>query len=152
MWGIGRRSMPGLMLAATAMVPAARAATPKPHRLILHVDQNDADVMDESLWNLLNAIEYYASRHEALAVELVANGAGYAMMRDTSPAKARIASIHKQYPTVVFSACQKARAGAAQREGKTIDQIIQLPEATSVPAGVARLVELQEQGFSYVKV
>ena len=35
-----------------------------------------------------------------------------------------------------------------KREGKTI---VLIPEATLVPAGVVRLVELQELGYKYVK-
>jgi uncharacterized protein len=40
------------------------------------------------------------------------------------------------------------KTGMEKREGKPVPLIA---EATIVPAGVARLVELQEQGYAYVK-
>jgi len=50
---------------------------------------------------------------------------------------------------VVFSACQASRTGFAAAEGHDIPQV---PEATDVPYGIVRLNELQEQGWSYVRV
>ena len=86
---------------------------------------------------------------ERLSIELVANGNGYAMLRgDTSPVKDRIAALQAQHPFVVFSACQLSRKAAETREGKPISQ---LPQATDVAFGVARLCELQEQGWSYIR-
>jgi uncharacterized protein len=51
-------------------------------------------------------------------------------------------------PNVAFTACGNTQAGMAKTEGKGIAL---LPEAKIVPAGVARLVELQEQGWSYTR-
>lgn len=39
----------------------------------------------------------------------------------------------------------------AEKKGKTIDQIPELPEATDVPAGVVHVSELQERGWSYLR-
>ena len=71
---------------------------------------------------------------------------------DRSPVKERIADVHQQYPFVVFSACANSRRGFARAENKAPEDIPELPEATDVPSGVVRLSELQEQGWSYIKV
>jgi uncharacterized protein len=131
---------------------AARAAEEKPHRLVIHVGGADVGQMNVALSNIVNAADYYAARGKTISIELVANGPGYAMLReDRSPVKARIAEIHKQLPSVVFSACQNSRRAIAKAENKSIEQIVEVPEATDVPAGIVRLCELQEQGWSYVR-
>jgi intracellular sulfur oxidation DsrE/DsrF family protein len=142
------------LVAAPSLAAAAESLPgPRPHRLVLHVGGGSAIEMNVALSNILNATEYYSGLGKTVTIELVANGPGYAMLReDVSPVKARLAEVHMKLPGVVFSACQNTRAAVAKTEGKTIEQIVQVPEATDVPAGVVRLSELQEQGWSYVRV
>ena len=88
-----------------------------------------------------------------MAIELVANGPGYTMLRaDTSPVKDRLAAVARKYPFVVFAACQHSRAGMAAAEHKSPQDIPELPEATDVAAGVVRLTELQEAHYAYIRV
>jgi intracellular sulfur oxidation DsrE/DsrF family protein len=125
------------------------AAGEKPHRLALHVDRNDADVMKLALNNARNAYELYRERGEQVTIEIVAYSQGLHMLRDdTSPVKEEIRELRKQWPEVAFGACNNTKTGMEKREGKPVPII---PEATIVPAGVVRLVELQEQGYAYVK-
>jgi len=49
---------------------------------------------------------------------------------------------------IVFSACRNTMEGMEKREGHPIPIVAQ---AGIVPAGVVRIMELQEQGYSYVK-
>jgi uncharacterized protein len=51
-------------------------------------------------------------------------------------------------PQLAFSACNNTKRAMEKTEGKTIPLI---DEAVVVPAGVVRLVDLQEQGFKYLK-
>jgi intracellular sulfur oxidation DsrE/DsrF family protein len=141
----------GLALAAAGLTNA-RAEQPPSHKMAFHVGSADPAMMNVALHNIAAAVEYYAEKGETVAIELVANGPGYTILRDTSPVKAQVADTKKKYPFVVFSACQNTRKGLAAAEGKTIQEIVELPEATDVPAGVARLNELQEQKYSYIRV
>jgi len=143
-----------LVLAAAPLLSAgaARADSERPHRLIVHVGGGTPSQMNAALSNIAATAEHYAEIGKTVAIELVANGPGYAMLRDdVSPVKARIAETHRKYPFVVFSACQNSRRGVAKAEGKTVEQIVEIPEATDVAAGVVRMIELQEQGWSYVR-
>lgn len=120
-----------------------------PHRLALHVDRNDPQIMNMALGNAGNAAAYFAEHGEALAIELVAYGPGLHMLRaDTSPVKERIAETRSKLPHMVFSACHNTLRAMEHAENKSIPL---LPEARLVPAGIVRLIELQEQGFRYVK-
>ena len=148
----GRSGLFVLAAAPVLVATTARAEGERAHRLIVHVGGGTPSEMNVALSNIGAAAEHYAAIGKTVAIELVANGPGYAMLRaDVSPVKARIAEIHQKYPFVVFSACQNSRRGVAKAEGKTVEQIVELPEATDVPAGVVRMMELQEQGWSYVR-
>jgi uncharacterized protein len=131
-------------------VNAAHAEAAK-HRVVIHVDQNDADVMNMALNNAKNVIEHYSGMHEDVDVEVVAYGPGLHMLRDdSSPVKDRIKQFKEvTYPShIVFSACNNTKQGMEKREGHPIAII---PQAGIVPAGVVRIIELEEQGYSYVK-
>ncbi len=149
---MNRRAWMGLLtggLLAAAGWRTAVAAEGGGHRLVLQVDTNDPLAMNLALNNATAAREYYAARHEVVAIEVVAYGPGLHMLRaDTSPIKARLAAFHHSMPDVRFSACNNTLQGMETAEGKKIEL---LPEATIVPSGVVRLMELQEQGWSYVR-
>ncbi len=143
----------GAFLLAAFGVSTARAQQPPAHRITIHVGGADPSMMSVALHNIANAADFYAQHKQAVAIELVANGPGYTMLRaDTSPVAAGVAATNLKYPFVVFSACQHSRAGMAAAEHKSLQDIPQLPEATDVAAGIVRLAELQEQRYSYIRV
>ena len=125
-----------------------RTSRPKPHRIVIQVDQNDADVMNLALNNARNLLDYYRARkNEDIDIEIVAYGPGLHMLReDTSPVKDRIKQLSEvSFPSkIVFSACNNTKEGMEKREGHPIAII---PQAGLVPAGVVRIMELQEQGY-----
>jgi uncharacterized protein len=138
------------LAAGLLAVNGAHAETAK-HRVVIQVDQNDADVMNMALNNARNVIEYYNDKHEDVDVEVVAYGPGLHMLRDdTSPVKDRIKQLKDvSYPSqIVFSACNNTKQGMEKREGHPIPIISQ---AGIVPAGVVRIMELEEKGYSYVR-
>ncbi len=126
--------------------------TQRQHKIVLQVSVNDPALMNMALSNIENISKHYEATGETVTMDLTAFGPGYVMMRaDTSPVKVRIIAIKQRYPFVNFSACQNSRRGFAAAEGKTIEEIPQLPEAGDVPAGVVHIAELQEQGWSYLR-
>jgi len=134
-----------------ALASSALAADGKTHRIAIQVDQNDPAVMNMVLNNASNVIEHYRGKGEDVDVEIVAYGPGMNMLRaDTSPVAERIKHLKEMVSPgkIQFSACNNTKQGMEKTEGHAI-QI--LPEATIVPSGVVRLMELQEQGWSYVR-
>jgi len=137
--------------AALFAVSRARAQAAKPHRIVIQVSQNDPDLMNLALNNARNLIDYYRAKNEDIDVEIVAYGPGLHMLRDdTSPVKDRIKQLSDVgFPSkLVFSACNNTKQAMEKREGHPIPIV---PQAQIVPAGVVRITELQEQGYSYVK-
>jgi intracellular sulfur oxidation DsrE/DsrF family protein len=138
-------------LMSIAFASAGLAAEGKPHRVAIHVDQNDPQVMNLALNNATNVIEYYRAKNEDVDVDIVTYGPGLHMLRaDTSPVQDRIKRLKElAFPgKIQFSACNNTKQGMEKTEGHAISI---LPDATLVPSGVVRLMELQEQGWSYVR-
>jgi intracellular sulfur oxidation DsrE/DsrF family protein len=121
----------------------------QPHRLVLQVNTNDPAVMNLALNNATNVAQYYRDLGEKVAIEVVTFGPGLHMLReDTSPVKARIASMALSTPSISFKACANTRDNMRKAEDKDIPLI---SEATAVRSGVVHVMELQEQGWTYVK-
>jgi hypothetical protein len=141
-----------IALAGNALFAAnAFAAEGKAHHVAFHVDQNDPDVMNQTLNNATNVIEYYRGKHEDVDVDIVAYGPGLNMLRaDTSPVLERIKHLKDMvFPgKIQFSACNVTKTAMEKREGHAISVV---PEASMVPSGVVHLMELQEHGWSYLR-
>jgi intracellular sulfur oxidation DsrE/DsrF family protein len=138
-------------LLSIAFVAGSFAAGTKPHRVAIQVNQNDPQVMNLALNNATNVLEYYRGKNEEVEVDIVTYGPGLHMLRaDTSPVQDRIKRLKEMaFPgKVQFSACNNTKQGMEKTEGHAISVV---PDATIVPSGVVRLMELQERGWSYVR-
>jgi uncharacterized protein len=147
---VSLRRLATIALLSMAFASAALAES-KPHRVTIQVDQNDPQVMNLALNNVNAVIEYYRGKNEDVDIDVVAYGPGLHMLRaDTSPVQDRIKHFKDMaFPgKIQFSACNNTKQGMEKAEGHAISV---LPEATVVPSGVVHVMELQEQGWSYVK-
>ena len=127
----------------------APASTSLPHKVAIQVSQNDKAAMDVALNNVRNITEYYKQKGETVAIEVVTYGPGLHMLRaDTSPVKDRIAPMALENPSVAFIACGNTQANQSKAEGKPVALV---SEAKLVPSGVVRLMELQTQGYAYIR-
>jgi intracellular sulfur oxidation DsrE/DsrF family protein len=144
------RAMVAVMLLALGAATGI-AADAKLHRVAIQVDQNDPAVMNLALNNATNIMESYKAKGQEVQVEIVTYGPGLHMLRaDTSPVQDRIKQIaDASFPSSIkFSACGNTKEGMEKREGKAVSIISQ---ASVVPSGAVRLMELQEDGWSYLK-
>jgi uncharacterized protein len=145
------RHLATVALLSIAFAGSGFAAEGKAHHVAFHVDQNDPDVMNQTLNNATNVIEYYRARNEDVDVDIVAYGPGLHMLRsDTSPVKDRIKRLKDMVlpGKIQFSACNVTKTGMEKREGHAISVV---PEASIVASGVVHLMELQEQSWSYIR-
>ena len=134
---------------AAAQILKRPAVDKKLHRLILQVNSNEPAMMNLALNNATNVAQYYKDIGEKVKIEVVTFGPGLHMLReDTSPVKARIKTIAESTPAISFKACGNTQENMHKAENKEIPLI---PEATVVKSGVVRVMQLQEQGWTYVK-
>ncbi len=137
-----------LTLAFLFAAPVSAQQAPE-HKLVIQVSSADEGAMTVALGNAMNAKKYYDSKGEKFIVEIVTYGPGITMLRsDTSPVKARIVEARASIPDITLSMCANSKAGTEAREGK---EIIPLPGVQIVPAGIVRVMELQEKGYSYAR-
>ena len=133
-----------------ASTPTAQGgANKKVHRLVLQVNTNDPAMMTLALNNATNVDQYYKNLGEKVEIEVVTFGPGLNMLRDdTSPVKDRIKAIADNTPSISFMACGNTQDNMHKAEHKDIPLISQ---ATLVKSGVVRVMELQEEGWTYVR-
>jgi uncharacterized protein len=144
------KSLFGVIFAVVvALCPAAALAEEAMHKIAIHVDQNDPRVMNMALNNAQNVNAYYEEKGETVTIELVAYGPGLLMLReDKSPVRDRISAMSLEMPNLGFAACGNTLRAMSKKEGKDVEL---MSEASVVPSGVVRLVELQEQGYAYIR-
>jgi uncharacterized protein len=141
------RAQPSGTVATSAAKAVPRADLQA--KVVIHINQNDPAVMNLALNNAQNVASHYKAAGQPVTIEVVAYGPGLHMLRsDTSPIKARLASFTLEQPEIRFSACENTQANMSKAEGKPVPL---MSEAKVVPSGVVRLIELQQQGYAYVK-
>ena len=119
----------------------------KAHRVVIQIDSNDPALYTLALNNAENMRKYYQQKGEPIEIEFVAFGPGLTMMLPESPVKDRLAEMSHQ-KGVTFSGCGNTLSNRSQSESRLLSL---LPEARLVPTGVARITELQEAGWSYLR-
>jgi len=145
---------PVLSSPARAQSSAASSSRPetgagKQHRVVIQVSENDPKIMNLALNNAENLAKFYEQAGGTAQIEIVAYGPGLNMVRsDTSPVKDRLAALVGRPQPVTLSACGNTLSAQSKQEGKEISL---LPEAHLVPTGIARIVQLQEQGWAYIR-
>jgi intracellular sulfur oxidation DsrE/DsrF family protein len=120
------------------------------NKVVFHVDQNDAKVMNLTLNNVQNMLKYFKAKDEKVTIEVVTYGPGLNMLRkDKTPVAERITALAKENSDIQFSACKNTIAVMTKKaKGKKPPLV---GEAKEVPSGVVRLLELQKQGYAYIK-
>ena len=119
---------------------AAHAQNPV-HKVVVQLNTSDTLVWHGALKNISNLQTALGATTQ---IELVAHGAGISILIDNKTTqKAKIAELTAS--GVLFKACENTI-----RERK-IDRTTILPQAGTVPSGVAEVVLKQEAGWAYLK-
>jgi intracellular sulfur oxidation DsrE/DsrF family protein len=122
----------------------------KAHRLVMSVNTDDPTTLRAVVSTALNLPRYYQGIQEEVTIEIVAYNAGLHIFRlDTSPIKDLLKTLRMVNPGVVrFVVCELTKAGMERSEGR---QIPLIDDVDIVPSGPARVIELQETGWSYLR-
>ncbi len=132
-------------LAAEARAQAAEGY----HRLALYITEADADKMNSVLDIAANVSRHYSGLGEEVEIEIIAFNDGLHMLReDTSPVKERLSNFMLSMINVTFQACGNTLDTRERIEGVRPPLI----EGTeTVQTGVARIMELDEAGWTVVR-
>jgi intracellular sulfur oxidation DsrE/DsrF family protein len=144
-----RRAAFALFAGALFLPTAGVTAENKVHKLALQISDNEPEKMNAVINVAANVSRFYSARGEEVEIEIVAFNAGLHMLRaDTSPIKDRVTNALKALPNVSFKACKNTMDAMERSEGRPVPL---LPNMDVVEAGVTRLIELSEQGWTIVR-
>lgn len=112
------------------------------HKLVIQVNKGDEHLQSEVITNIVNISKYFGI--DNVEIELVAYGKGIYFLTEESPFKARIEALMMQ--DVTFTACEDTINTLKRTKGLELHLI---KGVTTVPNGIPRIMQLQEQGYSY---
>jgi len=138
-----------IALAAFLVAGQMAIAEGQVHRVAIHVDQSDPKVQNMALNNAVNITNYYESQGDTVVIEMVAYGPGLTMfIPGKSAVEARIATMSLELENLTFAACGNTHRKMSKKAGQDIPI---MDEAGIVPSGVVRLIQLQEDGYAYIR-
>ena len=139
-------SLVGLLFGLCSMfaVSAAATAEEEVHKVVIQVSDDNARTQTIAMNNAVNLQKHYGM--DNVKVEIVAYGPGLSMLVAGGKQSQRVESLAVQ--DISFSACSNTMARIEKKDGKPV---VLSKGVEVVPAGVARIVELQEQGYTYIR-
>ena len=139
------KSTLALMLFFGLLVGAAwNALADAPNRIVIQVSSDDPRTQTIAMNNAVNLQQ--ALGMDNVQIEIVAYGPGLGMLTSDSKQSSRVSSLAMQ--DIRFSACGNTMKKIEKKSGK----LPALAEGVQVvEAGVLRIMELQQQGYAYVR-
>ena len=132
-----------LLSASVAGLSGAAETSQDPHRVVMHLNSGEEKVQRGALNNIRNLYQEVGREH--VLVELVVHGAGLTLLtKKDSTLATELAQLKTAYD-VEFTACSNTMKAQGLTRADLLDQV-----DLTVPAMV-RLMELQEQGWVYIK-
>ncbi len=144
MIGIKMKALIFIVLAACIPLKALAAGFDPEHKIVIQISTDDPRTQKIVLNNAVNLQKYYGV--DNVAIEIVAFGPGLGLLTKKSGQADRVESL--ALSDITFSACGNTMKKMSKKSGK---MPVLLEGVDQVPAGVVRIMELQEQGHSYVR-
>lgn len=133
-----------LVVLLMAFPTASFADSHSKHKLVIQVSTDDPRTQKIALNNAVNLQKHYGM--DNIDIEIVAYGPGLGMLTKKSSQAARITSLVMQ--DITFSACGNTMKKVAEKSGNMPKLLEGVGQVT---AGVSRILELQEQGYAYIR-
>ncbi len=134
-----------LMLSSMLMFSAQVSAdSHTKNKLVIQVSTDDPRTQKIALNNAVNLQKLYGI--DNIIIEIVAYGPGLGLLTEKSIMASRVTSLAMQ--DITFSACGNTMKKVAKKTGKMPELLEGVGQVT---AGVARIMELQQQGYAYIR-
>jgi len=134
---------PVLLVLLLAMSSFAQAGEVK-NKLVIQVSTDDPRTQKIALNNAANLQKLYGM--DNVVIEIVAYGPGLGLLTEKSGQASRVTSLALQ--DIHFSACGNTMQKVSKKTGKMPKLLEGVDQVT---AGVARIMELQQQGYAYIR-
>ena len=116
------------------------------HKLVIQVSTSNSKLQTMALNNAVNVLKHFEPGE--VKVEIVAYGPGLSILMKNKKNKLakRVASLASS--DITFSACNNTMKKIESKTGK---KPVLVEGVKVVPAGVVRIMWLQEKGYSYIR-
>jgi hypothetical protein len=116
------------------------------HKLAIQINDKNPATINIALNNAANVIKHFGPAN--VEVEIVAYGPGLEMFHKDSKLHDRLASLYA-FGNVHYGVCENTMKKMKwEKKDLLSDAFVQ---DAIVPSGVVRLMELQEQGYAYIR-
>jgi len=133
-----------MLFLALFLSSAVYAGDMAAHKLVIQVSTDDPRTQKIALNNAVNLQKLYGM--DNVTIEIVSYGPGLGLMTKKSKQADRVTSLSRQ--EITFSACMNTMKKIEKKTGK---RPALLDGVQTVKSGVARIMELQEQGYAYIR-
>jgi uncharacterized protein len=135
------------LLAGVAAEASHLAENPKKHKIVYHLTESGADKAKAVLGNIRNHVKGVGGWRNIEALELVVHGAALkSFLRKDMDSEVRRGLEMLQTEGMAFGACGNTMKGFGVTLGDLAEGAKELPQG-----GVVRVMELQDQGYAYIR-
>jgi intracellular sulfur oxidation DsrE/DsrF family protein len=132
------------LLLLVSVLNISTFAQDKVHKVVIQVSTDDPRTQKIALNNAVNLQKLYGI--DNVIVEIVAYGPGLGLLTKNNKQSKRVTSLSQS--DIKFSACMNTMAKFKKKKG----HFPKLSQGVGkVKAGVGRIIELQEDGYSYIR-
>ncbi len=133
-----------VLAALLAFSAVSNADSHTKNKIVIQVSTDDPRTQKIALNNAVNMQKMYGI--DNIEIEIVAYGPGLGLLTSKSGQASRVSSLAMQ--DITFSACGNTMKKVAKKSGKMPELLEGVGQVT---AGVARIMELQQQGYAYIR-
>ncbi len=113
-------------------------------KVVIQVSTDDARTQKIAMNNAVNLQKLYGM--DNVEIEIVAYGPGLGMLTTKNKQSVRVKSLAAQ--NITFSACGNTMKKMTKKSGKKVELT---SGVKTVEAGVARIMDLQGEGYAYIR-
>lgn len=132
-----------LSMVLTSSVVSAFDEDGETRKLVIQISTRDVEIQHLALSNVYNLQKYYGI--DNIEIEVVAYGPGISLLYPDGKEASRVRSLMLQ--DVIFTGCQNTLDTIKARDGKEPELI---EDVEIVRAGIARIMDLQDEGYKYL--
>jgi len=117
-------------------------------RVLVHLSSNNLQNSRNTLSQIDSMMQSYTEEQRLIEVQVVANGTGIELMMQDSPVSDLINGLMHRYDNIQFAACNNTLEDLRNETNR--DQGL-LPGVNVIDSGVVKVIQLQQQGWSYIR-
>jgi hypothetical protein len=119
-------------------------------RIVMHISTVDEYMQNAMLEETENFLKEFEKNGQKAEVEIVASGAGLALLMTNRTSYAqRISNLQRKYSNLTFTACNRSMQRIAEIQE---DEVELLPNTHVAVSGISEILKRQQEGWHYIRI